>query len=207
MGLPEILKKITDDGHKEAAKIKAEAEKAGADIIKKAEEKASAAREEILNKAKVQADLERQRILSNARLEAKKELLSTKRRLIDKVFEGARDAFVKLGPKEAQKVYKRALLEEVDTGEEVVVIGETEKPRITEGFIKEVNKALSSKNRKGNLTLNVSRSFREGEGEREGDAGFLLKGKRTQFDSTLSSLLAMVREDIEPEIAKILFGL
>lgn len=199
MALKDILKKIVDDAHKEAAKIKAEAEKAEADIIKEAEERAHLKGEEILNKAKVQADLERQRILSNARLEAKKELLSTKRRLIDKVFEEARDTFVKLEKEEVQKVYKRALLEEVDTGEEVVVIGEAEKARITEGFIKEMNKALSSKNKKGNLTLEISRS----EGE---DAGFLLKGKRTQFDSTLSSLIATVREDIEPEVAKILFG-
>ena len=198
MALEDILKRVRDDAHKEAEEIKAGAEKTISEIIKEAEKKARAAKEEFLNKAKAQAALEYQRILSNARLEAKKGLLSAKRRLINKVFEEVSDAFVKLGPEEAQKMYKRALLEEVDTGEEVVVIGEAEKARITEGFIEEVNRTLSSKDRKGNLTLEISES--------EEDAGFLLRGKRTQFDSTLSSLLGTVREDIEPEIAKVLFS-
>ena len=198
MALEDILKKIQDDAKNAASEIKTETEKKIAAIKKKAEEQARAAREEIIKEAETRAGLARQKILSNARLDAKKRLLFIRRELVEKVFGEARKAFLELNKEEARELFKQALCEETDSGEETVVISSTEKTRITKEFIEEVNEALRSRGKKGNLVLQILKTEAE-------DGGFLLKGKKMLSDCTFSSMLSTVREDVEPEIAGILF--
>ena len=199
MGIDDILKRIRDDADKAAGEKKAVAEKTMAGITKEAEEKARFVKEEILKQAAAQAEVERQRLLSGARLALNKDILAVKRGVISEAFSQAKEAFLKLALGAIQELFRKALLAETETGEETVVISAAEKERITVEFIEEINKELPRQDKKGSLTLQAAKSASEDE------AGFLLKGKRRMSDCRFSSLIAMVQDDIEPEIAKILF--
>ena len=86
MGLEDIIKKILEDAEKKAQEILTRAEQEAEQIRKDAEAKAERIAQEIILEKKNSGQQEALRITTLARLEARKEILSAKQKMLNKVF-------------------------------------------------------------------------------------------------------------------------
>jgi len=135
-------------------------------------------------------------LLATARMTIAKEYLAEKRRVLDEVFEKAREKVKNLPAKDYRGLMKKLMLKAVETGDEEVVL-DAKETRIDEDFITEINHQLGS-NKKGNLRLSPQRE--------DLGAGFILKRGKIKTNASLDVLLSQAREELEMELAKDLFG-
>lgn len=197
MAFEDILKRIREDGRKEAGQVRKEAEEEAKRILEETKKESSSVKEKILHDAQTSIRDEKRRILTMANLEARKKVLGKKQDLIEQTFQKALNHLGHLSDEEYRKAIKKMLLRTVESGEEEVIISPGEK-RITLALLNEVNEELSSKGKQGKLKLSSER--------REFQGGFILKAGRKEVNSTFDSLFKERREELEAEVAKILFG-
>ena len=193
--MEEKEKKITD-------KIIADAEAKAAALVKNAGEaaekylaevKASAAadRETALNEAKAQAkDLIGHR-LSLSGLETNRDELRARRGAVDKAFADAIKRLCERGGDEYVSIISRMIKKHGRDGD-TVLLGKGDEKRITKEIIADISKSL-----KINLTLSKDAGDFTG--------GIMLLSKYSDKNLTFESIFGMLREKIEPEVAKILF--
>jgi len=191
----QVVDKILDDANKEAQQI-------GTQAL----EKLNAQRQELQNQlreheeqtkslAEKEANTQKQRKLSAARMDIAKQKLAEKRKILEKVFEQARQQFKEMPEQDYLELINRLLLKTVETGDEEVIIDKDES-RIDQDFIKEVNRKLGT-GYKGNLRLSEKREYL--------DAGFVLKRGKVKTNLSLKLLLSQASDELEIELAKILF--
>ena len=197
MAFEDILKRIREDGRKEAERIRKEARGEAEKILEEARKEADSIKEKIRHGAQISLQDEKRRILTMANLEARKKVLEKKQDLIEESFQKALNHLRHLSDEEYQGAVKKLLLRAVESGEEEVIISPGEK-RITSALLNEVNEELRSKGRQGKLKLSSER--------REFQGGFILKAGRKEVNNTFYSLFQERREELEAEVAGILFG-
>ncbi len=191
----QVVNKILDDANKEAQRI-------GTQAL----EKLNAQQQELQNQlreheeqtkslAEKEANTQKQRKLSAARMDIAKQKLAEKRKILEKVFEQARQQFKEMPEQDYIELINRLLLKTVETGDEEVIIDKDES-RIDQDFIKEVNRKLGT-GYKGNLRLSEKREYL--------DAGFVLKRGKVKTNLSLKLLLSQASDELEIELAKILF--
>ena len=95
------------------------------------------------------------------------------------------------------KLIYNMLIESAITGDEEVIICEKDSDKITPELLSQVNKALKEQGKAGELKLAKTKIPCLG--------GFILKSKDVQINNTFDALMKIQREDMEAEIAKILF--
>ncbi len=196
MAFEDILKRIREDAHKESGQVRKEAEEEAGRILEEAQKEAVSVKEKILRDAQVSLRDEKRRILVIAGLEARKKVLEKKQDLIEETFLKALNHLRHLSDEEYLQAVKKMLLETVESGEEEVIVSPGEK-RITSAFLNEVNEELDAKGRQGKLKLSPER--------REFKGGFVLREGRKEVNNTFDSLFKERREDLETEVAGILF--
>lgn len=197
MALEDILKRIREDGCKEAGRIREEAEEEAKRILEETKKESGSVKEKILHDAQTSIRDEKRRILTMANLEARKKVLGKKQDLIEQTFRKALNYLGHLSDEEYRKAVKKLLLRTVESGEEEVIISPGEK-RLTPALLNEVNGELSSKGKQGRLKLSS--------GRREFQGGFVLKAGRKEVNNTFAALFKERREELEAEVAEILFG-
>jgi len=191
----QVVDKILDDANKEARQI-----------AEQAQEKLNAQQQELQNQlreheeqttslAEKEANTQKQRKPSAARMNIAKQKLAEKRKILEKVFEQARQQFKKMPEHDYLELISRLLIKTVETGDEEVIIDKDES-RIDQNFIKEVNRKLGT-GYKGNLRLSEKREYL--------DAGFILKRGKVKTNLSLKLLLSQASDELEIELAKILF--
>ncbi len=194
MAVDDILKKIMSDAEMAAQEILAEGKRDGEEILERARTDAAALKGRLKAKADQRADEERNRIVTLARLSARRDLLSEKQLLIGKVFKETRERILAMGRDDYHDFIKGFLLDAIESGREEVVIGEREN-RIDQAFLDAVA-AESGKDH--GLRLSSERGSMDG--------GFILREGSTATNCTLDTILRSAREDLETEVATILFG-
>lgn len=194
MAVQDILKKIKADAEANAGEIVAEGKAAGEKVLTDARKDIAAHKEKLLARARQHADEERNRILTLARLAARRELLTEKQALIDRVFDETRKSILGMDAGEYRKLMRAFLEANVDTGNEQVIIDAGEK-RIDQAFLDEVSKSLG---RGSGLKLSSERRPIQG--------GFILHEGNVETNCTLDTILGDVRERVETDVAVILFG-
>ncbi|MGB9839727.1 V-type ATP synthase subunit E [Thermovenabulum sp.] len=195
-GITRIKEKIMEEAEKEKARILSEAEKKAEEIFEKAKRKAEEIEHTLLEKAKKQAEEEKRKIISMAELEEKKRLLQAKQEIIDLVFKEAEDKIRQMEEERYKKLFFEMLIESAE-GDEELIIAENDRSRITEDFLKKVNEELVKKGKKGNLKI-VSFS-------KDITGGFILRSKNVEINGSFDYLVSIKREELETEIARILF--
>ena len=194
MAVQDILKKIKADAEASASEIVAEGKAAGEMVLTDARKDINAQKEKLMAHARQRADEERNRIITLARLAARRELLTEKQALIDRVFDETRKSVLAMDAGEYRKLMRGFLEANADTGNEEVIIDANEK-RIDQAFLDEVSRSLG----KGN-GLKLA-------GERRPIAGgFILHEGNVETNCTLDTILGDVRERVETDVAVILFG-
>jgi len=193
MAVEDILKKIKADAEEAARKILAEGQTAADEVAADGRERAEALKGQLRARAEQHAQEERNRITTLARLSARRELLDEKQALIDRVFDEAARRISGMNKSDYREFIAGFLKNTVETGEEEVLIGESEK-RIDQAFLDSVSKRLG----KGiGLKLSSER--------RPIDGGFILRSGRVETNCALATILRDARERLEIDVAAILF--
>ncbi|MHC4115486.1 MAG: V-type ATP synthase subunit E [Planctomycetota bacterium] len=190
-----VTEKILADAKAEAEKIKSKAnEKEEAERTRLDEQLAEYRKQTEVLATQIKKG-KKEHLLAAARMKIAKEFLAEKGRILDEVFDKARQQLQNWPDKDYRELMAKLMLDAVETGDEEVIIDKDEK-RIDEQFINQINQQLSSAS-KGNLKLSDER----------GDigAGFILRQSKIKNNVSISVLLAQVRKELEIKLAKELF--
>ncbi|HHY04009.1 MAG TPA: V-type ATP synthase subunit E [Thermoanaerobacterales bacterium] len=196
-GIERIKQKILQEAQNEKEKIIDEAKREVEAILQQGKIKCKEVEEQAVEKAEKQAEEERRKIISIARLEERKRLLDAKQKMIDQVFKKVEQDMASLDADVYNKLIYNMLIESAITGDEEVIICEKDSDKITPELLSQVNKALKEQGKAGELKLAKTKIPCLG--------GFILKSKDVQINNTFDALMKIQREDMEAEIAKILF--
>lgn len=196
-GIAKIKERILEEAQEQKQKIIEDAKAQAQNIRKEYEQRAKKILDDILDKARNTAEEKKRRILSMAQLENRKALLQAKQEIIDEAFEKAKATLKNMPVEKYQNLIANMLINSAITGNEEVIISEQDKSRITPEFLQKVNSTLIGMGKQGNLRIS------ETPGQMIG--GFVLKSQDMEINSTFDSLINMEREELETEIAKILF--
>jgi len=195
MEAEQVVEKILADARAEAQKIKKQAEDQDAAEQAKLTEQLDEYKKQTELLAKKAGEDEKSHILAAARMDIAKQFLTEKRKILDEVFEQARQQLQNLPDEEYRTLIKKLLLDTVETGDEEVVV-DTNDNRIDHEFIKEINRELGP-GYKGNLRLSDQRQNL--------GAGFILKRGKVKTNVSIEVLLNQARKELEIELAKELF--
>ncbi len=198
MSLEKIIERIKQDAQAQIAEIKDKALKEANRILQSARDEAMAYKARELEKAEAQAQQRRQRLISSANLEFRKEILAEKQNAIDSAFQQALNTLVQMKDDEYRQIIKKMLISSVQTGDEEIILSTRDKTRISENFIRDVNKELIKSGKKGNLKISKNSYNILG--------GFVLKKGNIEINNSFETLFKSFRDELEAEVSKILFG-
>ena len=197
-GAERIIQRILDDANSKAAEIKVAAEEKIRAAEADARQNAARKQEHLLEQARKEAEEQKRRIIGVAQLEARKDLLSAKQELISEAFEKSLDQLAGMDDRSYLAIIQGMLLSLVETGTEKVICSARDQKRIPNGLWKEINESLVKKGKKGNLEL--AKETRDIRG------GFILQAEGVEMNCSFESLLELKRDQLEPEIAAVLFN-
>ena len=196
MEAEQVVEKILADAKAEADKIKKQAGDKQADEQVKFDEQLKEHKEQTKALAKKLAKEKKLHLLAAARMNVAKEHLAEKYKILDEVFDQARENFKNLPDEKYHKLITSLMLEAVETGDEEVIIDKEEK-RIDAELIERVNSKLGSDS-KGNLKLSDEKMPIGG--------GFVLKKGKVKTNVSINVLLSRARRELEIKLAKELFS-
>jgi len=189
-----VSKKIREDAQKRAEEIREEAKRRAKEIEERAKVEARRIEEEAKAEALEASGKESERLIALERLEIRKSLLAAKRSLVDEAFERAVSWLNSLKKEEYRRFVKKLLLKAIETGDEEVIVS-PEENRTDRKFLHAVSQELDDGGK-----LKLSQEKREMRG------GFILKRGRVEVKATFDSLVNELRDELEMEVAKLLFS-
>lgn len=196
-GLEKIKERILEDARQEAESIIENANKRADEILSNAREKADAAREAIASEYEAKRQELKRRMLSMAQLDINKKLLEVKQHMIDAAFDECVRHIQKMPVQDYRALIVKLLLSAVQTGEEEVIFSAADDGRLDNSVINDANNKLKKMGRKGSLKLSKEKGSFNG--------GFILRYQGMETNSTFDSILRTIREQMEPQVAEILF--
>ncbi|NMB40480.1 MAG: hypothetical protein GX996_00870 [Firmicutes bacterium] len=197
-GAERISRRILNDARAQAEKIVAEATEKANGIRAGAEKETAERKERILERAQKEAEEQKRRILGMAQLDARKDMLAAKQEMIEKAFEQALAELTNLEKDAYLEYLQKMLLASMKTGEETVILSPRDKDKIPAKFWKNLRRELTATGRKGKPSLGPEAPDIKG--------GFILQSGGVEINNTFQALLEMQRDELEPEVASLLFG-
>lgn len=197
-GADRIIERILNDAKNRADEIIEAAEAEKEKVLSNARIRAERQEKHILDQAGKDAEEQKRRIIGAAQLEARKEILAAKQELISEAFNQALDKLAELDESTYLDIIGNMLLSSVETGTEKVVCSARDKKRIPASFWDEINERLARQGKQGKLApAGETRNIR---------GGFILLSGGVESNCSFEAVVEMQREDLEPEVAAILFG-
>jgi len=192
-----ITLKILEDAKKRANEIVAEAEEKVKAILENTREEVQRIEKQLEQDAEESAKKERIRILSLAEMEEKRRILGAKIAILEEVFRQALDCLKSQSDNDYQETMRGLLLKSIDRGDEEVIVSKSDRNRLNQEFLNTVNRELREMGKAGELKLS----------QESGDfnGGVLLRKDRVETWCNLEVLQEMLRDDLEIEIANLLF--
>ncbi|WP_195972376.1 V-type ATP synthase subunit E [Clostridium thermobutyricum] len=190
-----LTSKILKDAEERKSSILAKAEEEKNKIITKKRDEANRLKTSMIEKAKLESATRKERILSSAELKVRNEKLLSKGKVIDEVFNMSVENLCQMNENDFRNFVKSSILSLNIEGDENIILNANGKKAINEAFIKEINNELKDK---GNLKLSQS------EGKFRG--GFILEKNGIEINYTFEALVQSLREELEFEVANILFN-
>ncbi len=196
-GAERITRRILDEATARARAICEEVQSEAAATVAGAEKIAACTQKQVAERAAREALEQKRRISGMAELEERKELLTVKRDLLESAFRQALEQLGAMDEKAYRILLKRMLLAAVKSGDETVILSPRDLERLDREFWAELNRDLDGAGKKGLLapateTRNLS-------------GGFILQAGGVECNCSFDSLLKMQREELEPEVAALLF--
>lgn len=198
MALDGILQKINRNAEDKIEAIREEGRRKREEILAKAGDSAREIKERILTDATEKADMERRRTSVSAQLEHRRETLKEKQNLIEDCFQAALQQLLNLPEEEYRSLFRKLLLRIAPPGEGRVVISPRDQGKIDQAFLDSVNQELKASGKEGHLELGgISQDL---------PGGFLLQSEGVEVDCSFGTLLEQLREEVQTEVAVLLFG-
>ncbi len=198
MAIEDILARISSDTDKEIDSLKRDADGKIEGIESEGKREADSVRKKILADVSLEIEAERSKGMSIERVEERKTVLAQKRRILEEVLSESWSKLRNMTDELYNEIFRHLLLELAESSDGEVFIRKADAGRITDNFLEEVNCAFSASGKKARLK-------RADEFAKFEDGGFILKEGRKQTDCTFSSLFGILKEELEPQIAKVLF--
>lgn len=180
--LDNIIDEILQDAENESKKIVEDAKSEVAVLVGKTESEAQKKADKIIEKAKVEATQSKERIISNSSLTARDMVLVAKQEMINKVFELTKEKLKTLNHDDYLKFVENSLKALEVREDSEIILTENEKKLAGEKLfgIKVADETVES--------------------------GFSLKNGKIILNNEFSSLIDLVKEDLEQEVADKLFS-
>ncbi len=188
-----ITSKILKDAEAGKENILAVAAEEKDKIISKKVNSANEIAQEILDKAEVEAKSKKERVMSSAKLKVRNNKLAAKQEIIDEVFEKSIDKLTKLSKKEFLSFVENTILSMNLTGKHTLILNEAGLKSVTPAFIERLNKKIDAQ-----ITLSETKGNFKG--------GFILENNGIEINSTYEALVSSLRDELEFEVAKVLFN-
>ena len=196
MEAEQVIEKILADAKDEADKIKKQADEKQADEQAEFDEQLKEHKKQTKALAEKLANEKKLHLLAAARMNVAKERLAEKNKILDEVFDQARQKLKDLPDEQYQRLITNLMLEAVETGDEEIIIDKEDK-RIDAALIEQVNSKLGS-GRNGNLKLSDEKMPLGG--------GFILRRGKVKTNVSFNVLLSLARKELEIDLAKELFS-
>jgi len=197
MSVDRITAKILSDAQAEARQIEDEIARKVEKIRAEEQQRVEAIRKEAEEEGRQRAEDRHRKDIATAELELRKALLAQKQDLIQKVFDKALKRLYDFKGEEYRRFIAELLLKVAEVGDEEVIFSSADEHKLGEKLLEEVNARLVKEGRKGALRLvKENRDLR---------GGFILRRGKMEVNCSLEALFNSVREELEPEVAEILF--
>lgn len=191
-GQQKIIDKILSDATHDAGEMLSEALKKAEALVAAKQSEADAEYDLSVEEARKAGEEVVRRRLTVADLEVKKLLLSAKKQAVDEAFEESLKKLLALPKEEYAALVESMIASAADDGD-VVVISENDKNVLTKAFFDKISAKIGKK-------LTLSDTFGNFK------CGVMLLGKGVDKNLTFESELALLRDEVEPEVAKIMFS-
>lgn len=196
-GIESILSHIISDAEEEKQKILAEAKNKAKEIIDAANRKADEIKKDLHERACEKAEDYKRRKISMAELDFKKEILTAKQKFINDAFDNALLFLKNMDRVKYIQYLRNSIIEAVDKGDEQIIVNSNDKNIISLEFLKDINVFLNSRGINANVTLSNETADISG--------GFIIKSDDVEIDNSFDTLIQNLREDLEMQVAQILF--
>lgn len=196
MNAEQVIEKILSEAQAKADVITSDARSKAAAAQSELDKKLADYRQETAILAEKACKEHKEQMLASARMRMQKESLAAKCELLEEAFAKAVEHIQSLSDNEYLGLIESLMVKAVETGNEEVLIGKDE-TRITDSFIKQVNRKLGT-GFKGNLLLAKERADIPG--------GFILRRGKVQINVSTEVLVEQAREKLEMELAEELFS-
>lgn len=188
-----ITSKILKDAEAGKENILAAAEEEKNKILSKKASSANEIAQEILKKAEADAKSKKERVISSAKLKVRNNKLAAKQEIIDEVFEKSINKLTELSKEQFLNFVKNSILSMNLTGKQTLILNETGLKFVDDSFIDELNKEVKA-------TIALSKTAGNFKG------GFILENNGIEINSTYEALVSSLRDELEFEVAKVLFN-
>ena len=196
--IEKLRQKIIKDAEDQAARTIGEGEAEAQTILEDAKNQVAGIRADFEARAKAEAEEHIRRQLSLRELEARKAILAEKWRVIDEVFGRALEELRRRDLEGGYSLTKELLLKAIEVGDEEIIMSPEDGQAIGNSFLKDINSKLKAVGKRGEVTLS--------EQTRDIKGGFILVRGRSEVNSSFQTILSMIRDEVETEVAGILFG-
>jgi V/A-type H+-transporting ATPase subunit E len=198
MPLSEIVAKISGDGQKQAQSLMDKARAEAEQYLKQAKAEIEAQAKQLMKEGEQRAARQKKQRLQIATLDARKRVLAEKQALIARVFEQALKELEQLELKKYAAIINNMLAGYPLVGDEEIIVSRKDRQRLGEGFIAQLNQRLKSQGKKGNCSWSKE--------ERPLRGGFIIRRGKIEANCFFESLLKSQQEELEQQVAKVLFG-
>lgn len=198
MSVETIKEKILSDARAEVLRIEEEVAEKVEKLKAEQRERAGAIEKEAAGEARRRAEDRHKKDIATAELELRKALLAEKQKLIQQVFDQALRRLADLKGEKHERFIINLLMKVVEVGDEEVIFSKAERNKTGEKLLDEVNRRLIKAGKKGELRfINEDRDLHR---------GFILRRGKMEVNCSLKSLFDSIREELEPEVAEVLFS-
>jgi len=197
MALEDILRKIKGEAIAEAERIQAEARAEQERLLAAGQAKAQEVGDRIRSAGQALAQDTRRRELATASVEVRRVVLSAKQEVLSEVFERALTQLADLPDDEYRALLAELAVRAAVTGREQVAVSARDRSRLDDQWLAEVNAKLAARGLEPGLTFSgATRNLR---------GGLVLLAGDIEINCSFERTLAAVREQLEPEVAAMLF--
>jgi V/A-type H+/Na+-transporting ATPase subunit E len=198
MALEDILRKIIEEAQAQAGEILQAAEADRQRVLGEGSTRAQAAAAKIEAAGRAAAEEARRKALSGASVEARRLVLSTKQELLTQVFEQAVQRLVDMPDAQYRALLADLAARAAQSGTESVIVSDQDRSRLGEEFLVLANQRLAERGLPGQLSFSPDvRPLR---------GGLILGSGDIESNCSFERTLASLRDDLEPEVASMLFA-
>lgn len=188
-----ITSKILKDAEARKENILAAAEEEKSKVLSKKVSSANEIAKEILEKAEVEAKSKKERVISSAKLKVRNNKLAAKQEIINEVFEKSIDKLTTLSKEEFLSFLENTISSMNLTGRQTLILNKEGLKFVDSVFIDKLNKKINAE-----ITLSETAGNFKG--------GFILENNGIEINSTYEALVSSLRDELEFEVAKVLFN-